>query len=50
MGVFTSIKKKEDREDERTVPASEFIERLTRLQQKQEQQKDIPYTEMPKDK
>ena len=49
MGVFTSIKKKEDREDERTVPASEFIERLTRLQQKQEQQKDIPYTEMPKD-
>jgi hypothetical protein len=49
MGVFTSIKKKEDKEDERTVPASEFIERLTRMQQKQEQQKDIPYTEMPKD-
>jgi hypothetical protein len=48
MGVFTSIKKKEDKEDERTVPASEFIERLTRMQQKQEQQKDIPYTEMPK--
>lgn len=49
MGVFTSIKKKEDKKDERTVPASEFIERLTRMQQKQEQQKDIPYTEMPKD-
>lgn len=49
MGVFTSIKKKEAKEDERTVPASEFIERLTRMQQKQEQQKDIPYTEMPKD-
>jgi hypothetical protein len=49
MGVFTSIKKKEDKEDERTVPASEFIERMTRMQQKQEQQKDIPYTEMPKD-
>lgn len=49
MGVFTSIKKKEDKEDERTVPASEFIERLTRIQQKQDQQKDIPYTEMPKD-
>ena len=49
MGVFTSIKKKEDKEDERTVPASEFIERLTRMQQKQEQQKDIPYTEMPRD-
>ena len=49
MGVFTSIKKKEDKEDERTVPASEFIERLTKMQQKQEQQKDIPYTEMPKD-
>lgn len=49
MGVFTSIKKKEDKEDERTVPASEFIERLTRMQQKQEQQKDIPYTEMAKD-
>ena len=49
MGVFTSIKKKEDKEDEHTVPASEFIERLTRIQQKQDQQKDIPYTEIPKD-
>lgn len=49
MGVFTSIKKREDKEDEHTVPASEFIERLTRIQQKQDQQKDIPYTEMPKD-
>ncbi|MBR3521336.1 MAG: hypothetical protein IKP84_05180 [Prevotella sp.] len=49
MGVFTSIKKKEDKEDERTVPASEFVDRLTRIQQKQDQQKDIPYTEMPKD-
>lgn len=49
MGVFTSIKKREDKEDERTVPASEFVDRLTRIQQKQDQQKDIPYTEMPKD-
>lgn len=49
MGVFTSIKKKEDKEDELTVPASEFVDRLTRIQQKQDQQKDIPYTEMPKD-
>ena len=49
MGVFNIIKKKEDKEDEHTVPASEFIERLTRIQQKQDQQKDIPYTEMPKD-
>ena len=49
MGVFTSIKKKEDKEDEHTITASEFIERLTRIQQKQDQQKDIPYTEMPKD-
>jgi len=49
MGVFTSIKKKEVKEDERTVPASEFVDRLTRIQQKQDQQKDIPYTEMPKD-
>ena len=49
MGVFTSIKKKEERDDERTMPASEFIERLARIQQKQDQQKDIPYTEMPKD-
>lgn len=49
MGVFTSIKKREDKEDEHTVPASEFIERLVKIQQKQDQQKDIPYTEMPKD-
>ena len=49
MGVFTSIRKKDEKEDERTMPASEFIERLTRIQQKQNQQKDIPYTEMLKD-
>ena len=49
MGVFTSIKKKEEKEDERTMPASEFIDRLTRIQQNQDQQNDIPYTEMPKD-
>lgn len=49
MGVFTSIKKNDEKEDEHTMPASEFIERLTRIQQKQDQQKDIPYTEMPKD-
>lgn len=49
MGVFTSIKKKEEKEDERTMPASEFIDRLTRIQQKQDHQKEIPYTEMPKD-
>ena len=48
MGVFTSIKKKEDKEDERTVPASEFIERITKMQQEKKQLKDIPYTEMPK--
>ena len=49
MGVFTSIKKKEDKEDERTVPASEFIERITKMQQEKKQLKDIPNTEMPKD-
>ena len=49
MGVFTSIKKNDEKEDERTMPVSEFIERLTRIQQMQDQQKDIPYTEMPKD-
>lgn len=49
MGVFTSIQKKDEKEDERTMPASEFIERLTRIQQKQDQHRDIPYTEMPKD-
>ena len=50
MGVFTTIKKQGDNEDERTVPVSEFIERITRLQQEKQQFKDIPYTEMPKDK
>ena len=49
MGVFTSIKKKEDKEDERTVPTSEFIERITKMQQEKKQLKDIPNTEMPKD-
>ena len=49
MGIFTSIKKKEEKEDGHTMPASEFIDRLTRIQQKQDQQKDVPYTEMPKD-
>jgi hypothetical protein len=47
MGVFTSIKKKDEKEDERTMPASEFIERLTRIQQKQDKQRDIPYIETP---
>lgn len=49
MGVFTTIKKKEDKEDERTVNATEFINRLVESQRTTRQNKDIPNTEMPKD-
>ena len=46
---FSILKFLEDKEDERTVPASEFIERITKMQQEKNQLKDIPNTEMPKD-
>ena len=48
MAVFTTDKKDENKNDERTVPVSEFVERITKIQQEQNQLKDIPYTEMPK--
>lgn len=49
MGVFTTIKKQEDEMDDRTVDATDYIERISKLQQEKKQLKDIPYTEMPKD-
>lgn len=49
MGVFTTIKKKEEKEDERTVNATEFINRLVESQRMTQQYKNIPKTEMPKD-
>ncbi len=50
MGVFTTIKKEEEKKDGKTVPASDFMERMTRMQQEKKQLKEVPYTEMPKDK
>lgn len=50
MGVFTTIKKKEDaNDDERTVSATEFINRLVESQRTTKQYKNIPKTEMPKE-
>lgn len=49
MGITTSIKKKKDKEDERTMNATEFINRLIESQRTTSKQKDIPYTEKPKD-
>ncbi|MCI6503173.1 MAG: hypothetical protein MSA13_00905 [Prevotella sp.] len=49
MGVYTTIKKKEDKEDERTINATEFINRLLESQRTTRQYKDIPNTEMPKE-
>lgn len=48
MGVFTSIKKKERKVDERTVPASEFIERMIKMQQEKNQLREVPKTEVQK--
>ena len=48
MGVFTSIKKEEEKKDEKTVSASAFMERMTKMQQEKKQLKEVPYTEMPK--
>ncbi|MDO4171683.1 MAG: hypothetical protein Q4E63_03680 [Prevotellaceae bacterium] len=48
MAIQTTIKKKEEEEDERTVNATEFINRLTESQRTTRQYKDIPKTEMPK--
>lgn len=49
MGITTSINKKEEEDDERTMNATEFIDRLIESQRTTKQQRDIPYTEMPKD-
>lgn len=50
MGVFTTIKKKEDvNDDERTVSATEFINRLVESQRTTKQHREIPKTEMPKE-
>ena len=49
MGVYTTIKKKEDKEDERTINATEFINRLLESHRTTRQYKDIPNTEMPKE-
>ena len=49
MGVYTTIKKKEDKEDERTINATEVINRLLESQRTTRQYKDIPNTEMPKE-
>ena len=49
MGVYTTIKKKEDKEDERTINATEFINRLLESQRTTRQYKDIPNTEMLKE-
>ena len=48
MGVFTSIKREERKVDERTVPASEFIERMKNMQQEKNEFRDIPWTELKK--
>ncbi|MBR4650182.1 MAG: hypothetical protein IKO82_00330 [Prevotella sp.] len=48
MGVFTSIKKEERKVDERTVPASEFIERMIKMQQEKNQLREVPRTEVQK--
>lgn len=50
MGIMTSIRKQEDKEDERTVSATEFINRLIEIRRTTQQQKEIPNTEMPKDR
>ena len=47
MGVFTTIKRKEDKEDERTVNASEFVERLMKVQQEKTERTELPRTELP---
>ncbi len=49
MGLFTTIKKKEDEMDDRTVDASDYFERMAKLQRERNQLKDVPYTEMPKE-
>lgn len=49
MGQYYTIRKKEDKEDERTVSASDYMERLAKIRREKEQMRDIPYTEMPKD-
>ncbi len=48
MGLLTKMKKDEEKEDERTVSATEFINRLIDSQRTTKQYKDIPKTEMPK--
>lgn len=50
MGMHYTVRKKEDKEDERTASASDYIERLAKIKKEQEQMRIIPYTEMPKDK
>ena len=40
--------KEEEKKDEKTVSASDFMERMTKMQQEKKQLKEVPYTEMPK--
>lgn len=49
MGLYATIKKKKQNEDERTVSASEFIDRMQNLQKIKLQHDQLPKTEIPKD-
>lgn len=49
MGIRFTLKKKEDKKDERTVAAEEFINRVVSMKEREtEKLKEIPNTEIKK--
>ena len=48
MGQFTTITKKKDEDDRKTVSATEFINRMVSSQRVPDQNIELPKTEQPK--
>ena len=48
MGQFTTITKKKEDDGEKTVSASEFINRMISSKRIPDQNKELPKTEQPK--
>ena len=48
MGQFTTITKKKEDDGEKTVSATEFINRMVSIQRVPDQNIELPKTEMPK--
>jgi len=50
MALFTTVKKEEEKNDAKTLPATEFVERLVKMRREDREQKSIPNTEKLKEK